>query len=573
MKKQLQTKQHSCKKRLGFITLGVFIATLSFSQIIIFSDEAGNNVTLGSESHVSVINNPVLDGVNGSSQVLLSDGAAWAGYTISCSVPITASTNKLYISFYNPNGFTENQVQLNFENPNQQWLTEAHPAGSADGWYERVIDLSSFEGETLTWMWFAPSAGEAGQVYFDNIYLSDAPSDNVKQPFILSTSAVIFDDAAGDYVALGSEEHVTAVANPLMDTINGSPSSLMSDGDSWAGYTINCAIPVTDTTNKLYISFYNPNGFTENQVQLNFATPNQQWLTEAYPVEATEGWYERVIDLSGFIGDTLTWMWIAPSAGEAGKVYIDNIYLDDASNKQITMPFVLSTTGIIFMDEAGEGVELGTEEHVSLVDNPMKDDVNDSETVLKSDATASWSGYTITCNIPVRDTAAYLYISMYNPDDALENQIQVNFATPNQQWLTEAYPDGATTGWYTRVIDLTAFVGDTLNWMWLAPTAGQARLSYMDNIYLAGEPETTSIGKLYPDNGDVYYSNGVLWFKETQSDNAEVSIFDASGRILQKERAEGNALSINPSISDGIYIIRVVENNQLKLVKKLLINK
>ncbi len=417
MKKQLQTKHHSCKKRLGFITLGVFIATLSFSQSIIFSDEAGDNVTLGTEEQVSMASNPVLDGVNGSSQVLLSDGAAWEGYTI------------------------------------------------------------------------------------------------------------------------------------------------------------NMAVPVTDTTNKLYISFYNPNGFTENQVQINFKTPNQQWLTETYPSEAADGWYERVIDLSAFVGDTLTWMWIAPSAGESGKVYFDNIYLDDASNEQITMPFLLSTTGIIFMDEPGEGVELGSESHVSIVDNPLKDDVNDSETVLKSDAAASWSGYTITCNVPVRDTAAYLYISMYNPDDALENQVQVNFATPNQQWLTEAYPDEATTGWYTRVIDLTAFVGDTLNWMWVAPTAGQARLGYMDNIYLAGEPEITSIGKLHLNKGDVYYSSGALRFKEFQLDNAEVSIFDTSGRILQKERAEGNALSINPSISDGIYIIRVVENNQLKLVKKLLINK
>ena len=573
MKKQLQTKHRSFKKRLGFITLGVFIATLSFSQTIIFSDEAGDNVTLGTEEQVSMVSNPLLDGVNGSSQVLLSDGAAWEGYTITCSVPITASNNKLYISFYNPNGLTESQVQLNFENPNQQWLSEAHPAESTDGWYERVIDLSSFEGETLNWIWIAPSAGEAGQVYFDNIYLGDAPSDDVKQPFNLSTSAVIFGDAAGEYVTLGSEEHVTTVANPLMDTINGSPSSLMSDGDSWAGYTINCAIPVTDTTNKLYISFYNPNGFTENQVQLNFVTPNQQWLTEAYPSEATNGWYERVIDLSSFIGDTLSWMWIAPSAGEVGKVYFDNIYLDDASNEQITMPFLLSTTGIIFMDDAGEGVELGTEEHVSVVDNPMKDGVNDSETVLKSDATASWSGYTITCNIPVTDTAAYLYISMYNPEDALENQVQVNFATPNQQWLTEAYPDEATTGWYTRVIDLTAFVGDTLNWMWVAPTAGQARLSYMDNIYLAGEPETTSIGKLHLDNGDVYYSSGALRFKDFNLDNAEVTVFDISGRIIQKERGSGNTFSIKSSISDGIYIIRVVENNQLKMQKKLFINK
>ncbi len=573
MTKKLQSKHVGFKKRLGFVTLGIFIATQSFSQTILFSDAVGENVTLGSESHVSIVNNPILDGVNGSSQSLLSDGAAWAGYTITCSVPISASNNKLYISFYNPNGFTENQVQLNFENPNQQWLTEAHPAGSSDGWYERVIDLSSFEGETLTWLWIAPSAGEAGQVYFDNIYLGDAPSDDVKQPFVLSPTAVIFDDAAGDYVTLGSEDHVSVVSNPVLDSVNGSPSVLLSDGGSWAGYTIDLAIPVTDTTDKLYISFYNPNGFTENQVQLNFVTPNQQWLTEAFPSEAANGWYERVIDLSSFIGDTLSWMWIAPSGGEAGKVYFDNIYLDDASNKEITMPFLLSTTGIIFMDEAGEGVELGTEAHVTIVDNPMKDDVNNSETVLKSDASASWSGYTITCNIPVRDTAAYLYISMYNPDDALENQVQVNFTTPNQQWLTEAYPDEATTGWYTRVIDLTAFVGDTLNWMWLAPTAGQTRLGYMDNIYLAGEPETTSVRKLYLDNGDVYYSNGALRFKEFHLNNAEVTIFDVDGRTLQRERADGNELNIDPSISDGIYIIRVVENNQLKMLKKLFIYK
>lgn len=571
MKKHLPSKNSGFQKRLGFVTLGVFIAALSFSQTIIFSDAAGENVTLGSEGHVSIVNNPILDGVNGSSQSLFSDGAAWAGYTINCSVPITASTNKLYISFYNPNGFTESQVQLNFENPNQQWLTEAHPAGSADGWYERVIDLSSFEGETLNWIWIAPAGGEAGQVYFDNIYLGDAPSEMVKQPFNLSTTAVIFDDAAGDYVTLGPEDHVSVVANPLLDGVNGSPSALLSDGAAWAGYTINCAIPVTDTTDKLHISFYNPNGLTENQVQLNFATPNQQWLTEAYPVEATDGWYERVIDLSGFVGDTLTWMWIAPSGGEVGIVYFDNIYLDDASNDDVTMPFVLSSTGIIFMEEAGESVVLGSEEHVTVVDNPLKDDENGSETVLKSDATDSWSGFTISCNIEIADTNAYLYVSMYNPENKIENQVQVNFRTPNQQWLTEAYPDEATDGWYTRVIDLTAFIGDTLNWMWIAPTAGQTGVSYMDNIYLGGEPETTSIQKLYPEDADLYYNNGLIRFKNTYLDNAELTVFDVAGKIVQRGRANGNEISINSSIPNGIYIIHVVEKNQLTVQKKLYI--
>ena len=574
MRKHLQSMNTRFQKRLGFVTLGIFLVTLSFSQTIIFSDAAGDNVTLGGEDYVSIVNNPVLDGVNGSSQSLFSDGAAWAGYTINCSVPITASTNKLYISFYNPNGFAENQVQLNFENPNQQWLSEAHPAGSADGWYERVIDLSSFEGETLNWLWIAPSAGEAGQVYFDNIYLADAPSDEVNQPFDISTTAVVFADTAGEYVTLGSEEQVSVVDNPVLDTINGSPSSLLSDGGAWEGYTINCAIPVTDTTNKLYISFYNPNGLTENQVQLNFQTPNQQWLTEAHPAGSANGWYERVIDLSSFVGDTLTWMWIAPSAGEAGQVYFDNIYLDDVSNEDITMPFILSTSGIIFMDEPGEGVEMGSESHVSEVDNPMKDGVNDSEKSLKSDAQASWSGYTITCNIPISDTMSYFYISLYNPEDAIENQVQVNFTTPNQQWLTEAYPDEATTGWYTRVIDLTAFVGDTLNWIWLAPTAGQTRVSYMDNIYIGGEPSSnTSIQKLNFNTGDVYYTQGVLRFKEITLNNAEVSIFDITGRILQKESGTGSEISINSSVPDGIYIIRVIEDNQLKLQKKLFIQK
>ncbi|MGC9344039.1 MAG: hypothetical protein ACP5E3_15155, partial [Bacteroidales bacterium] len=480
---KLHSKHVGFKKRLGFVTLGVFIATLSFSQTILFSDAVGENVTLGSESHVSIVNNPILDGVNGSSKSLLSDGAAWAGYTINCSVPISASNNKLYISFYNPNGFTENQVQLNFENPNQQWLTEAHPAGSADGWYERVIDLSSFEGETLTWLWIAPSAGEAGQVYFDNIYLSDTPSDDIKQPFMLSPTAVIFDDAAGDYVTLGSEDHVSVVSNPLPDNVNGSASVLLSEGGSWAGYTINMAIPVTDTTDKLYISFYNPNGLTENQVQINFQTPNQQWLSETYPSGATNGWYEREIDLSSFMGDTLTWMWIAASAGEAGVVYFDNIYLGDAPSDEIKQPFYISTTAVVFDDAAGEHVTLGSEEHVAALANPVKDTVNGSPTSLMSDGGA-WAGYTIHCAIPVTDTTKMLYISFYNPNGLTENQVQLNFVTPNQQWLTEAFPSEAANGWYERVIDLSSFIGDTLSWMWIAPSGGETGKVYFDNIYL-----------------------------------------------------------------------------------------
>lgn len=388
------------------------------------------------------------------------------------------------------------------------------------------------------------------------------------------SQTIIFSDAAGENITLGAEDHVSIVDNPVLDVTNGSFQSLLSDGAAWAGYTINCSVPITASNNKLYISFYNPNGFTESQVQLNFENPNQQWLTEAHPSESADGWYERVIDLSSFEGETLNWLWIAPSAGEAGEVYFDNIYLDDASNEQITMPFILSTSGIIFMDEPGEGVELGSESHVSVVDNPLKDDVNDSETVLKSDATDSWSGYTITCNLPVRDTAAYLYISMYNPDDAIENQVQVNFRTPNQQWLTEAFPDGATTGWYTRVIDLTAFVGDTLNWMWLAPTAGQARLSYMDNIYLAGEPSSsTDLKRSTLEVGDVYYHQGVLRFKNITMTNAEVTVFDIAGKVIQKETGNGSEISVNSSVSDGIYIIQVVEDNQLRYQEKLFIYK
>ena len=571
------------------INAGLARLTESFnhSYATVFSDAAGDGVTLGNEPHVTQVTNPKKDGVNGSGICLFSDGGSWDGYTINCNIPITSSTNKLYISFYNPNGAAENQVQINFANPNQQWLGETYPAQATNGWYERVIDLSGFVGETLTWIWVAPSAGDAVQVYMDNIYLSNSPVDEIRLPVTSLKSAfeifsfkaeelssdyvsTVFTDTASAGVTMGSETHVTIVNTPLKDSINGSGKCLKSDGDSWAGFTINCEVPITDSTKNMYISFYNPGGFVENQVQINFATPNQQWLSENYPSEATAGWYERVIDLGGFIGDTLTWMWIAPTAGETGTVYMDNIYFSNVPSNDIKSPFILSTTGIIYDEVPGEGIEMGTEEHVTIVDNPLKDGINNSDNCLKSDATASWSGYTIKCNIPISDTMSHFYISLYNPEDALENQVQLNFATPNQQWLSEPYPDESTTGWSVRVIDLTDFIGDTLNWMWIAPTAGQTGISYMDNIYVGKAPDVSSIAEAHTNNEIVaFYAHGVLKISNASLNDAELTIFDLFGRMVQQERFSGSEINVNPSISEGIYIIRITEAQQLKLVKKL----
>ena len=129
--------------------------------------------------------------------------------------------------------------------------------------------------------------------------------------------------------------------------------------------------------------------------------------------------------------------------------------------------------------------------------------------------------------------------------------------------------------WSTDTLDLSSFGynADTIMIRFVAINDYGNRF-FMDNVKIAGqnilsveEAENLTQLKIYPNP-----NNGMLHIK-TNLINAEISIFDLSGRLIQKEKIEKYHTAINvKNIKDGFYIIRI-ENGEVMEERKLIIQK
>ena len=129
--------------------------------------------------------------------------------------------------------------------------------------------------------------------------------------------------------------------------------------------------------------------------------------------------------------------------------------------------------------------------------------------------------------------------------------------------------------WSSDTLDLSSFGynADTIMIRFVAINDYGNRF-FMDNVKIAGqnilsveETENLTQLKIYPNP-----NNGMLHIK-TNLINTEMSIFDLSGRLIQKEKIVKYHTAINvKNIKDGFYIIRI-ENGEVLEEKKLIIQK
>ena len=129
--------------------------------------------------------------------------------------------------------------------------------------------------------------------------------------------------------------------------------------------------------------------------------------------------------------------------------------------------------------------------------------------------------------------------------------------------------------WSSDTLDLSSFGynADTIMIRFVAINDYGNRF-FMDNVKIAGqnilsveETENLTQLKIYPNP-----NNGMLHIK-TNLINTEMSIFDLSGRLIQKEKIVKYHMAINvKNIKDGFYIIRI-ENGEVLEERKLIIQK
>jgi len=525
------------------ITLLLLTGFTAKAQTHFFQDAVANGTIW--HAAASEISNPLSDAVNSSSVCIQNTGTgAWQDTQIN-SISYTIKTgDKIYVSFYNPNGATAWQLKMNL-NSVDTWIGEpSHASAAATGWNEVSVDLASFVGQALTQIKIYPAAGESKAINFDNIYIHTSSVLGASGP------TYFFQDA----VANGTIWHAAAseISNPLSDAVNSSSVCIQNTGTgAWQDTQINSISYTIKSGDKIFVSFYNPNGAAAWQLKMNLNSVDT-WIGEpSHASAAATGWNEISVDLATYVGQALTQIKIYPAAGESKAINFDNIYIHTTS--ALGAP---ASTSYVYNESTSSGIYFwpaGSE-----TTNPISDAVNSSANCAVSGTSQSWSQiqYTTVAYSPV--SGDKLYFSIYNPSNVGPGQLQFEYTTGGGwQWggnLT--YDSGSVSGWKEYSVDLASHVGNTINKIILMPAGGSSSAVYIDNIYFSTVSNLSTNNPVVKIKNRVFVSkDGKIQFINEQT-NTQLSVFDLTGKLIIEEKING-IQGVKTLNNKGIYILRM----------------
>jgi hypothetical protein len=182
--------------------VGVYIDNIYFGQnsIIVapedetyFFREAVENSTIF-HSGTSEVANPLSDAINSSSICIQNAGtSAWEETQFFPVKYTIQSGDKIFISYYNPNGAAAWQLRMDLSvSGSFIFIGEpAHDSSALSGWHEVYLDLSTYTGEDITKIQLYPAASESASIYFDNIYISANSTLSNKESKFVTNKAYI----------------------------------------------------------------------------------------------------------------------------------------------------------------------------------------------------------------------------------------------------------------------------------------------------------------------------------------------------------------------------------------------
>jgi hypothetical protein len=365
-----------------------------------------------------------------------------------------------------------------------------------------------------------------------------------------------------DAVQNGTIWHAAAseLANPISDAVNSSSMCIQNTGaGGWQDTQINGVSYTIKSGDKIYVSFYNPNGAAAWQLKMNL-NGSDTWIGEpAHASGAASGWNEVSVDLATYVGQALTQIKIYPAAGESKSIYFDNIYIHTSSvigaPAQSSYVYNETTSSGAYFWPAG-----------SEVPNPISDAVNSSANCIESGTSASWSqAQFFPTYAPV--SGDKLYFSVYNPSNVGPGQLQFEYTSGGGwQWGGNLpYDTGSVTGWVEYSVDLAAHVGNTINKIIMMPAGNSSSAVYVDNIYFSktSNLKTNSVAQL---NNLIYVSKeGSIQFTKEQT-NSILSVYDVTGKLILEEKING-AKGEKVLNQKGVYILRVKSDNGVSAQK------
>ncbi|PQB09029.1 hypothetical protein BST83_01400 [Polaribacter filamentus] len=296
------------------------------SETDVYNDDTPSGIFIDGGSEVA---NPVSDAVN-SSTTCAQSGTGWQKIEFFPTyTPV--SGDKLYFSVYNPNSVTAAQIKFDYTSGSTEvWGGNVtYEAGATSGWVEHSLDLTDHVGNQINKIWLYVASGEANSAYIDNVYFHT--SSVISAP---STQTYFYQEA----VENGTIWHngVTDISNPLSDSVNPSSIVLQNDGTaSWQETQLFPSAYTIQSGDKFYISFYNPNSAANWQLRMDLSTTGSFTQISggdpAHDSNTSSGWVEVSLDLSSYVGESISKIQLYPVAGESISISYDNIYISSAS--------------------------------------------------------------------------------------------------------------------------------------------------------------------------------------------------------------------------------------------------
>jgi hypothetical protein len=342
------------------------------------------------------------------------------------------------------------------------------------------------------------------------------------------------------------------VANPLpLNSFNSSATCVRSATSTFGklqifpsgGYT-----PVAGA--RLYFSVYNPSNALFGQVKFEYGTPDvpNDGGDIYYGPASVSGWVEYSISLTPNVGNTISKILLYPSGSSAVAVFVDNIYFHTTS--------IYPTSGAthFFKDAVEHGSIFNS--GVTIVNNPLSNAINSSAKCLKTNGTGAWRETQINAVRYVIKTGDNMFISFYNPNNAVLWQLRFDFHDGEYIGPPDIeHVSAAASGWNEVSVDLTPYIGREIKQIKVLAAHSELKVVNYDNIYISNTSvlSTNSVTQI---NDQVSVSKeGQIQFNKEQT-NTNVSVFDIAGRLIFDEKINGvkGEKALNQK---GIYILKV----------------
>lgn len=383
--------------------------------------------------------------------------------------------------------------------------------------------------------------------------------------------------------------NMTVVPNP--DKGDANPSDYVvrferaMNGIPWGGFYSALATPLDFSTMKyIHVKVWRPRlspvkmkieGGTTPNIEIEpmvAPTATEEWESLVYHFDTATGTYTTLVFMPDFADPV--------ALDEDIVIYFDDFIMSDNAEPGAGNEYVIEDFDFIPMNlMAGDETDTS---NFSIVPNPDKDDVNESDHVVRFERSQNgvpWGGFFSLLPEPLDLTEnKYIYVKVWKPRTSVV-KFKVESGPSANLEIESMSPQTLTNAWEELVFDFSEKTGTWTTVAFMPDFNDPVDLTedlvlYFDD-FRVGQAPTVNVPVMDSGKASVrVYPNPASQYITVRhaASIRSVEVFDITGRVVQREWF-GNSNEVVMNFSDrfnGVYIIRItsdtgVSNHKIRI--------